>query len=302
MNAKNATRGRVIAALVGPEEVRKSVEENTKLARELKEDGQNIEGLIRDISEANASLEVAEAILPYQRVIGSLLQVGLQIKDEEGKPNLQRFLREVDVMQGLEWELSERIVKRFIARFKSLGQSSSSSLYTDAMMNTIGEFAMVSLGVLDPELFQKQRGEVKALDVLFADQNVDDATHGSDDVTSSMKQFGLQSSGPIYWCRWAMQGVKLSANSDRAVRGLLRDVIGQDKAEVLEAMSFGDFFEELREIKREYPKEEVAPLFGERLGEVLTNNDFLDFLVSRAVESWYPSLRHFLEASRRVNR
>lgn len=298
-SSRGVSRGRVIAALVDPEAVRESLKEETELAKEMKDSGQDPEGLLREISEKNGALEVAKFVAPYQRTMAALLKLSFCIKDEEGQPILRNFFREVDLLKSLDWDLSERISKRFVARFGSLRSSSSGHEYRDAMMNTIGEFVMVSLGVLDPSLFKRMRGEVKEMDVLFTDQNVDDTSNGKVSVVATMKKLSLRQSGTIYWCRWAIPGVKLSRHSDEAIRGLLRDVIGVDKDKTLTAMGYDAFVKDLREIKRSNNKSDALALFADRLQDTLARDEFRAYLIDRCTRSWYPALKQFLSAGER---
>jgi hypothetical protein len=291
-----ASRGRIAAAILNYEATKESFESQMQLARDMKTDGGANGGLVNDTIELKNAIRIAEWVQPYQRAMAGLLSLGFSIRGEDNTLILRDFFREAYLVQKLDWELSERITKRFCARFNSLRVSETGEHYKDAMVNTISEFMLVSLGVLDPGLFRKMRGEVAELDVLFTDQMVDETSDGHKQVVPMLKQFQLATQGPIYWCRWAIPGVRVTAKTDEAVRSLMRTVIARDTEEILAAMDFKSFMTELRVIKRESEKSDRPAKFGELLTETLGDPDFRGFLQKRCTEHWFPALRTFLKA------
>jgi hypothetical protein len=293
-----ASRGRIIAALEAPDQTRVAIASESELLKTLAKDQTDTSGLVREISEKRSALSIAEELQPHRKLLATVLDLAFRIKNADREPILGNFFKEIDLMKGLDWQVSERIAKRFITRFRGLGHSSPGYEYGDAMMNTISEFVMVSLGIIQPELFQRMRGEVHEVDVLFLDQNIDDRTDGAVDVKQTMKKLSLVERGPIFWCRWAIPGIKLSVRTDEAIRRLQREVIGGSKEETLAAFGFKEFVEDLRTAKRELDREDALARFGELLCERLARDTFRTYLQDRCVRTWYPELKRFLDISR----
>lgn len=292
------SRGILISALEAPYVLRAALEDNRKLLEDLRKSKEDLSGLIREISEKDSALRIGQQVQPQQKLLAGVLELAFRIKDSEQQPILQSFFKELDLMKGLEWQVSERIVKRFIARFQGLRACSAGYDYTDAMMNTISEFVMVSLGIVQPELFQSMRGEVDQLGVLFLDQNQDDCSNRGSSVVATMQKLSLSERGTFYWCRWAIPGAQLSTRTDDAIRNLMRNVIGQSKDDTLQAFAFDDFVNDLRQAKRELPREEALTRFGELLYERLRAEKFRGYLQDRCVRLWYPHIKQVLDLSR----
>jgi len=52
--------------------------------------------------------------------------------------------------------ISEKILKRFYDRFKNVRRTSGTTGYDSAMLNTIAEIVLVSMGIIDQQLFSLQ--------------------------------------------------------------------------------------------------------------------------------------------------
>lgn len=198
-----STSQQIEKAFNDPDNLRAEIEKMTELARSQRDAAG--EGLIGAISEAQSALKICEALTPSFNLMENTLKLAFRVKSPDNDPLLTTFFREAAVLASLDWELSDRISCRFVTRFANLKINSPGHEYRDAMVNTISEFLMVSMGVLDPSLFQKMKGEVKELDVLLADQHVDDRTDGDVSLVESLRKYQLKEKGPIYWCRWAVQ-------------------------------------------------------------------------------------------------
>ncbi|MCB0336239.1 MAG: hypothetical protein KDD62_08030, partial [Bdellovibrionales bacterium] len=294
--SSGTTVGQVMNAISDPKNFRDSLQQEIELARVENSQGRKLEGLMRQISEKEAALRVADFVEPYAGTMAKLLSLAFRIPNSERQPVLKNFFREMDVMDRLSWDISERITKRFIARFSYIGQSSPGYTYADAMMNTISEYTMVSLGIIDPNLFVRLRGEARTLDVLFASQNVDDQTNGAVNLEAEQRKLSLKASGTIFWSRWSVNGKKPSLQTDNAIRRVMTEVIRGDKEQTLEAFEFPKFFNELKEIRKTNEKDNVKPLFGQLLGDFLLGENFQKHIKARCTTSWYPALQQFWKA------
>jgi len=283
-------------ALKDPKKLEAELEEKTKSARELRKDIGA--GFISEISEGRTALQMAEVLAHHLKVAQQLFKIAFRVQGADGDPLLPRFFREAAVMKDLDWEISDRISRRFVTRFASARSNTPAYEFSDAMINTIGEFTLVSLGVLDPSLFRRARGHVPEIDVLFADQLSDDATDGAKGLAASLRKYNLAERGPIYWCRWALpEGVKLTRMTDELVRDFMRITVAKDTREVLDAFKFDAFFEKIKELKRQTSgdKAERAARYAEALSEALSRPEFRNFLIERCSTHWFPRLQGLLQ-------
>ena len=283
-------------ALKDPNKLQTELEEKTKSARKLRK---NIgTGFISEISEGRTALQMAEVLAPHLKVAQQLFTIAFRVQGADGEPILPRFFREAAVMKDLDWEISDRISRRFVTRFASARSNAPAYEFSDAMINTIGEFTLVSLGVLDPTLFRRARGNVQEIDVLFADQLDDDATDGARSMAASLSKYNLAERGPIYWCRWALpDGVQLTRMTDELVRDFMRITVAKDTREVLDAFKFDAFFEKIKDLRRQASgdKAERAAHYAEALSEALTQPEFRNFLIERCSTQWFLQLQRLLQ-------
>jgi hypothetical protein len=284
-------------ALKEPEKIRAALDNETALARgELRDSAGS--AYIAQIGEGRRALEMAEELAPYLEVGQRLLEIAFCVTGVDSEPLLPRFFREAAVMKDLDWELSERIARRFVTRFASARSNTPAYEFKDAMVNTIGEFSLVSLGILAPSLFRRARGHVDELEVLFADQLVDDATDGVKAVAASLRKYKLAERGPIYWCRWALpDGVKLTPVTDDLVRDFIRVTVAADTDEVLTAFKFDDFFGKIKELRSQTTGDKGARAahYAEALGRALGEQEFRDFLIAKCSSQWFPRLQSLLK-------
>jgi hypothetical protein len=289
-------------ALENPAALQEEIQQQEATARQLRN---NVgEALFEDITLGRTALQMAPSLEPHFKIGFNLMRIGFGIRGADGDPLLPRFFREAAVVRDLDWDISERITRRFVVRFASASGNTPAYEFQDAMINTIGEFTLVSLGILDPSLFKRARGDVKQLDVLFADQLVDDQTNGSSDLVASLRKYKLVEQGPIYWCRWALpEGVKLTRMTDQLVRDFMRVTVAGDKKEVLAAFNFTDFFEKIKELRSQTTgdKAERAAHYAEALNKALSEDAFQQFLIERCSSRWFPRLQTLLKMKPKEN-
>lgn len=291
-------------AFLQPQKLQQDLDGMKELAQTSGGNGLNT-GAVQDIGEINIALRAHKLMGAHYHTCRSLVKLALSISDG-GEPLFMNFLRDFVVMSKLDYVLSLRIQRRFAARFEQAGPKARKKNYRDAMLNSIGEFVLVSLGIIAPSVFALKSAEIDEVGYLFAEQNFDDMDDEEENQTPAdvelskwMKQYRLQTKGRIFWNRWAMVGRQPTAFTDESIRSFIRQTVAKCTDELLEAVDFDDVFRRCQDVNAEARESEddddeaTEALLGEVLADAFDSTKFREILQCHMRGDWYRELKVF---------
>lgn len=286
---------RVIDALNDPAKVQQDIEESRKLMDTAKEAVG--EGAFIELDELMNGANIAELIRDPVALQNQLLTLAFCAKEPGAAETvLRNYFREVVIFEQLAFVVSERIQNRFATRFADISKRDTEETLQCAMMNTVGEFTLASMGVIQPELFVAQSGEM-------ADTTYEDAKsclqENGISLDELMRRFNLTKEGKFFWSRWAVKGEKKAAVTDDKVRAFL-NVIRAESDEVLAALDFNTLIAEVRAAKQaseQIKSIESRKVLLETLREILythmSSDAFKKVIVAKIKGTWYKQLSIF---------
>jgi hypothetical protein len=112
-------------------------------------------------------------------------------------------------------------------------------------MNTIGEFILISFGVISPNVFTLRQGNIEPDMEEHMRSIMEESGLNFDKV---MKDYNLTKRGGFFYQRWATLNERPSAVSDDNVREFLTKTVRKDSDKLLEASGFEGIVEEIKEI------------------------------------------------------
>ncbi len=218
-------------ALLEPKKVRAEI--NT-LQATIKRGGGG-QGTVEAIRGYAHSLQVAEAlkaqvINPYLPLIEKLVKGG----------NVNYFLVEHLLAKSFTPIVAERTLNKFAQQTVSGISRQTPEKFATPFLNVLGQYILVSMGVIDPTVFQLRKG-----DVDMRDLSNDLRRHGVD-LDKLLQRYNLQKSGTVFANRWALKGVRLTRETDEAVRDFIVGEVRKHAQSLLDAMGYREFFLNLR--------------------------------------------------------
>jgi len=221
-------------ALRDPRRLEARVEELTSTAQATR---QATEGLMLELREARDALTIAVSI--RQKVEQTLkpLLYAYSIKDENGRPIINDFLRTSVVLDRLLFVQSDRIQKRFADHFAHLRKSMSAEQSETAALNSIGEYVLASMGVISPEIFTIKRGETDEVGLSMAREQL---WKVGINLNTFLEQHKLHHQGNFMWSRYALNHFPQNRENDQLVRKFIVERVRQHRKELLDAINFPD--------------------------------------------------------------
>lgn len=252
---------------------------------------------IRNMREAKLVMAAARESID---ILKDAVKLSLLKNGKNGEQSiLANFLRDTAILRRLDFVISERIQKRFISRFSKTLKGVPVN-YEDAFLNTVGEYSLASIGIIDPEVFRLQRAEIDPFLYRDVKATLDEMGLSYDELA---KHYNLKGSGTIFWNRWAIKGQKPSSITDDKIREFLTQTVRKDKEKILKGANYVDFFEEIKGVlKRTSGKSEYANRENE-LRELLVNKfedkNFRNILLDLIKNNWYSKLDIFMNVDKK---
>lgn len=282
--------GDFVMALSKPERLKNEIEDLHNIL-ELKTKSGEIGGEIRRIREAQNTLNVADSLATQVATLNHAITLALVKAGPDNNPMLSGFLRDLEILHRLNPLLSERIQKRFVARFTAT-RGITAQRFESAFLNTIGEYVLVSMGVLSQDLFALQKGERNAEEYLKTKSVLKEAGIDADQL---LKHYQLTGAGTFFWHRWHTIGQPLTPVTDDAIREFITQTVRADAEVVLAKLNYSLFFENAQTAARDtQTKEEREDKLREVLAESFASQEFQSALIKLIRLNWYKKLDIFM--------
>lgn len=253
----------------------------------------DVQGMVREAGQMREAKIVMSAARENIDLLKGAIRVSLLKNGANGEQSiLGSFIRDTAILRRLDFVLSERIQKRFVARFSKIRNGNPAD-YEDAFLNTIGEYSLASLGIVDPELFRLQKAEIDPF--LYRDTKAVLGEMGLD-YDKLAQNYNLKGSGTIFWNRWAIKGQKPSRITDDKIREFLTKTVRKDGESLLKAADFKNFFEETKAMLKRTSSEDRENELRKLLTEKFEESGFRGILLDLIKNKWYTALDVFINS------
>ncbi len=230
--------------------------------------------------------KVASCLRPLFENLCTILRLVFAQK-AGGEITLAQFLLDTVILEKLDLIMSERLSKRFLKRFGRVGPRAHAQDFVVAMLNTIAEYTLMSMGVISPEIFTLQRGRVDSEAYDSARTELAGIGIKLDKV---LAHYNLTGSGSYFWCRYSTTKGTPTDRSEKIVRRFVTETVRESESAILSALSWGELFEQIKSANAEDdPDEAVLKILTNRLGSEEFQAGYMLLL-----RSWYPKLETLL--------
>lgn len=291
------TLGNIIEAIENPEKIRAEIEFYTRKIQEIKdEDKETALGLARQLSEYQTALEYAEIFEANVAVHFIPLIEMIQQTELSGRKILEDY--QVDSMLESElirnFQVPEKILERISQRLKmDTGPKNRKTIgetYTipqrikDTLSNAIGQVILISLGIIDKDLFVLMKGEA-------ADQTVakDFQELTGKDLKTVLARHNLEGQTGFRFHRYRTLLQPPTIETDNAIRSFITTQVREYQEDILTQIKFEKkFFRLIEDLNDQKDKDQMTEdgmfsdfiqnLFDEnfyRYLEELTRNKFV---------------------------
>lgn len=271
-------------------------EENARLLDiyNSRKDDPAYKNIPQKILENEKALNFVESNRGQIETMKNALTYLLTLKNESGLPVVHDFIKEMAVLDKLNPVLSERIQKRFSARFSNIREKTKIDDYKIAFLNTIGEYTLAIMGIISPDLFDLKKGYLDKEE--YEDLNEEMNNIGID-LKKMSSYYSLNGPGTIFVNRWKTIDIKPDRITDEKIRDFITKTVRADKDEIFAGLKFEDFFEEIKNavLSSKTTEERQNMLIDLRriLQDKLSKKETKNFLVNLIKEKWYSKLDIF---------
>lgn len=271
-------------------------EENARLLDiyNSRKDDPAYKNIPQKILENEKALNFIESNKGQIETMSNALTYLLTLKNESGLPVVHDFIKEMAVLDKLNPVLSERIQKRFSARFSNIREKTKIDDYKIAFLNTIGEYTLAIMGIISPDLFDLKKGY---LDKEEYEDLSKEMNNIGIDFKKMFSYYSLNGPGTIFVNRWKTIDIKPDRITDEKIRDFITKTVREDKDEIFAGLKFEDFFEEIKSIvlspKTVEERQNMLIDLRRILQDKLSKKETKNFLVNLIKEKWYSKLDIF---------
>lgn len=192
-------------------------------------------------------------------------------------PQIQRLIIREHVYKTVKFTMSERVVRRFTTGLLRTRPSSQrrDCAYDTSFLNMIGEFMLVSMGVISKDVFTLRKFTIsKELSEVVPHFH----------LKSVLDRAGLKSSGSVYFNRFDVMGRPPTADMDSKIRDFITRTLRVHKADILQESDFSQFVEDIKDWYAEQTpsqrkdKDTLREYFASHILKTINNEGFLTYL------------------------
>ncbi|MFH1668017.1 MAG: hypothetical protein ABH884_03290 [Candidatus Komeilibacteria bacterium] len=242
-------------------------------------------GALEELNKMNAALEI---VTTYQKQINNLtrlLKFALTITNQ-GQPLLLSFLKELAILQRLNYNFSQHIQTRFVKRFSQGIRNTAKQTQQTMILNTLGELVLVSMGIISPKLFSTKCFQQDPDYFLAMRSDLNDIHV---DIDWLLHHYQLNSRGTIFFCRWHTLNQPATRITDQLIRNFITQTIRAKQDEILTTMNFDKFVTDAKEICQQCNNRELMNKLSELFIDHISTEDFQNMLVDN-IKKWHTEL------------
>ncbi len=273
-------------ALLEPENFGQEVE---LLAERLRQIASRVHS-VAELKEMTAAKNIAAQVRPLFENFCAILELVFAKKTED-MMTVAQFLRDAVILEKLDLIMSERLLKRFLKRFRRVGPRAVARDFEESMLNTVAEYTLISMGVISPDIFALQRSDT---DSEAYDGACTELSKVGIDLSQVLAHYQIQPAGRIFWHRYSTTKVKPSDRSEQIVRDFIIRTVRQDRQAVLAAVNHTELFAGFKAAKAKYGVDEEFDdeIIGQLTDQLGSDSFQLQYLA--LLRRWYPQLEKLL--------
>ncbi len=284
----------LVTAVNDHEKLRKEIDEFTTL---LRSSGAGA-GAGQEISERQDALIVSEKIRPDLENFMETLATALSVPNANGEPMLRNFYRDLAILRRLLFVESSRLQKKFVTDFKTVKARTAPKEKELALLNLIGEYTLVSIGAIVPDVFIRQKASVDEVAVSHVREASWDA---GGDLSETLQKYKLQDTGTFFWHRYGSKEVKPSRQTDNGLRAFITETVRSQRERLLAAIDYPQLFADVQAANaaaKDHDEDEDEGMPDDGLRHVFVQatrrEGFRQEILTLARSDWYGRLRQFM--------
>lgn len=278
------TKGRFVDAFFRPEEMKQELELVKDHRIDLLKSGGNTASQDAAIAEMESALQLAQTFGDLVSNMEQVITLFHSLKTKDGL-GLSDFFKDLAITQKLQFIISERIMARFASRFSGLSKNERVENNSDAFLNSVFEFILVSNGVINEKIFSLHSAKLDEVESEVVEGTMDE-------LDEIYRRYNLSKNTTIFWHRWAVIGKKQTAKTDNQIRDLMRLFREEDGPELLSLVEFEAMFKEVQSINSEVREGELEKEIGrDQLSQLLVsalgNEKVKEHVIKLMHDKWY---------------
>jgi hypothetical protein len=288
LNPPKTTGVNFSKAYFTPETFRKKIEKELASLQAL---GSTV-GSVDEYTGMVAAQTIVEHIRKNIDLICIIIELLFEQRSETNTRVLEEYLRGLVIQENLDLILSERMLKRFVTRFKRACKKAKAYEYEPALLNTIAEFTLISMGIILPELFEL--GTIDT-ETEWYQSAKDGLRKIGVPINTLLERFNLKGSGDVIWFnRYATAKVKSTPKTEAAVRDFITETVRANSKEVLTAVDFPTLFARIKEHKASSDDpDDFAESACRELSDTLSGASFQEAF-GKLLHIWYPKMEQLM--------
>jgi len=259
----------------------------------LADQGKDTTGAQQDFRDVHNSLLVAAAMQETKSILEKGFTFAMFIRDSAKNPVLRNFMRELFLLEKFDMAVSERMEKRFATSFMG-SRNRSKEAMKNAFINTIGEYVLISMGIVSPEVFTLQGFDQDRFEYESLKESLAESGLNLDQISA---QYNLNKEGSVSWNRWKTIGMKPTIITDERVREFITKTVRADSEAIISGLDYDSLYGRAREIsscaKTKEEKEDANTELRELLVDTLSRESNVDLLIDLMKNHWYEKMDIF---------
>lgn len=252
---------------------------------------------IKHIKEIRNALAIASSFQNSMNDIITFLKYTLTFKVDDEKL-LYSFLQDSYLLEKLDFILTERSINKLVSTFSQRPprERTTAKKYITPFLNAVGEFTLISMGIISPNVFTLQKAKHNNSDIMDLE---DDLKKDGINLNEILKKYKIKTEGTIFWNRYHTLNHKPTRITDELIREFIINTVRKDKKVLLEAANFESFFDEMKDEFLEIPAEEKRQknvkkdFFFEKCIELFNQEEFQEKIIDLIKTNWNKELRIF---------
>lgn len=255
-------------------------------------------GAMQEVNERQYAIRLAAKLKDDVEWLRARLELAYSIPDEQRQPLFRNFFRDLALLKRLMFLESSRLQRRFVADFGRVSGRTRPKEKELAMVNLIGDYTLVSVGAIVPEVFIRRSNVVDEVAASYAREEVCDA---GGDLTQLLQKYKLQDSGRYFWHAYGAKEVGTNRATDQALREFVTETVRAQRECLLAAIDYPTLFKNVQDAnlaRKDYDEEQTEGMEDDELRAIfvraLRRDEFRAEILKLVRQDWYGQLRQFM--------
>ncbi len=280
---KDMTEGEIRELLASPQAVSKRAAEMKSIIDALGVN-QSTDNAVNELAKAKSLLAFYEAYKEHFEQVIEFIDLVVGFPSQTANP-LRRALVDLYMLDRAGFLVSNRLLKRFKAVFSRKRSDLTFDKLNVGAANIIGEYMLIGMGVIDPEIFKLMSGENR--------QDPDDEilmeSGEKKRIGDLVAKYGLQE-GKFFYNRYATLMVRPGMKTDQIVRDFLTHDVRGVRTELCTAVGLQSLIEGYLNNLEAMDQQEAGEQLMTNIGESLASRDFMITMAEIVKDKLLPKL------------